>query len=500
MTSNSRHSVSYRVLFPVFTTLLLALTVGTIIISSYVGYQVRTAFDQSVATLFNSFQQGVSSSLERGQMRTFHRLLVRQRNIKGVLDVSLYSRNGKLNLSSSGKDSATTVLNGRLMKLATDNGSPISRVEGTHTVIVAPQTVGADCVRCHHGWQIGQTGGFLTMTYNRKEMLTTIKTLQLVLLGGSVLLLLCISGIIFIVMHRVVKRPIDGIVDRLTESSGLVSGAADQAAEASKSLAANASRQAASLEQTSASLEEISSMTSLNAQNASEADAKMTETTSSIKESSKAMEQLGEAMAAIASSNEETNKIIKAIDEIAFQTNLLALNAAVEAARAGEAGAGFAVVADEVRNLAMRAAEAAKNTTVLLEETSGRVGVGVELVANSQESFKKAADQTERATQLVKEIAGASKEQTTGLQQISLAVQDLDKVTQQNSADSDQAATVSDDMALQARHLEENVTELVALVKGGSGTFLARREQRPPFQDDSGSLATPEEEMENGVP
>ena len=474
MTSTSRHSVSYRVLFPVLTTLLLALAAGTIIISGYVSSQMRTAFDQSVTTLFSSFQEGVRASLERGQMRNFQKLLIRQKKIKGVLDVSLYDRNGALNLSSSDKADSVKELDSDLRALVTEKGASIDRIDGSHTIIVAPQMVEADCLRCHHGWPAGRPGGFLSMTYDRAELMTTIRTLRLVLLGGSFLLLLVTSGLIVTVLHRVVNRPVDGIIKRLTDSSSLVSQVAEQAAGASMSLADNASHQAASLEQTSASLEEISSMTALNSQNCLEADGKMGETTAAISESSTAMDQLGEAMASIASSNEETNKIIKAIDEIAFQTNLLALNAAVEAARAGEAGAGFAVVADEVRNLAMRAADAARDTSTLLEDTSGRVRLGVDLVKSSQEAFKKAADQTGKASSLVKEIAEASREQATGLQQISQAVNELDKVTQQNSADAEQAAAISEKMTVQAQQLTGNVTELVALVKGGNREIFKR--------------------------
>jgi methyl-accepting chemotaxis protein len=171
-------------------------------------------------------------------------------------------------------------------------------------------------------------------------------------------------------------------------------------------------------------------------------------------------------MAEISKASEETSKIIKTIDEIAFQTNLLALNAAVEAARAGESGAGFAVVADEVRNLAMRAANAAKDTAALIEGTVKKVNDGSKLVSSTNEAFMKVAESSGKVGTLVAEIAQASKEQSNGIEQVNLAITQMDKVVQQNAANAEESASASEEMSAQAEQLKEYVEDLVLLVVG----------------------------------
>jgi methyl-accepting chemotaxis protein len=212
----------------------------------------------------------------------------------------------------------------------------------------------------------------------------------------------------------------------------------------------------------------MASMTKQNADNSNQANLMMGETSKIVDDANVAMTELTKSMHDITTASEQTAKIIKTIDEIAFQTNLLALNAAVEAARAGEAGAGFAVVADEVRNLAMRAADAAKNTETLIAETVKKIKSGSDIVSKSNEAFGKVAVGSKKVGELIGEIAVASQEQAQGVHQISKAVADMDKVVQQNAANAEQSASAAEEMSAQAEQMKGYVGELVALV-GGSG-------------------------------
>jgi methyl-accepting chemotaxis protein len=187
------------------------------------------------------------------------------------------------------------------------------------------------------------------------------------------------------------------------------------------------------------------------------------------------MDKLTHAMEDISKASEETSKIIKTIDEIAFQTNLLALNAAVEAARAGEAGAGFAVVADEVRNLALRAAKAAKSTETLIQGTTRKVKEGSQLVNTTNEAFSQVNVSTEKVVHLVAEIAAASREQAQGISQVNQGVAQMDKVIQQNAANAEESASASEEMNGQAHAMKNMVIELVALLNGNAKKVPSKR-------------------------
>jgi methyl-accepting chemotaxis protein len=261
-----------------------------------------------------------------------------------------------------------------------------------------------------------------------------------------------------------IMRPITRVIEGMTASAAQVTSASFQFSSASQSLSESSSDQAAAIEETSASLEEMAAMTKQNLGNAHEADTLMQNANQVISQANLSMNELNTSMNEISASSEKTSKIIKTIDEIAFQTNLLALNAAVEAARAGEAGAGFAVVADEVRNLAMRCAEAAKNTSELIEDTVKTIKGGSQKVTMVGEVFTQVTESTTKVGELVAEIAAASKEQTQGIEQVDKTVGEMNNMSQVNAAGAEESASASEELSGQADQMKAMVGELAVLV------------------------------------
>lgn len=277
-----------------------------------------------------------------------------------------------------------------------------------------------------------------------------------------------LSALIAFLLIRATTVPINAAVTELQEGASVVTGASRQIAVSSDMLANAATEQAASLEESSAAIEQISSTTRLNAANSQQADLLMQTVRTEMTAAGQTMNELTSSMAAISKASEETSRIIKTIDEIAFQTNLLALNAAVEAARAGEAGAGFAVVAGEVRNLAQRAADAAKDTTARIDATVTRVRDGQDLVQKTGIAFAHVQGNTDKVASLIGEISRAAKEQDAGITEISSAITQMDSVVQQVAANAEESAGAAEELNSQIQQIATVTNALNTLVRGRS--------------------------------
>jgi methyl-accepting chemotaxis protein len=268
---------------------------------------------------------------------------------------------------------------------------------------------------------------------------------------------------------RGVTRPLNAVIQGLTEGAEQVSSASGQVSQASQQVSQGTSEQASGIEETSSSLEEIASMTKQNASNAVKANGLMSEVSGLINKGKESMDRLSVAIEEIKRSSDATSKIVKTIDEISFQTNLLALNAAVEAARAGDAGKGFAVVAEEVRNLAKRAGEAARNTAALIEGSVKNADQGVSVASETANALKEVTTSMQKVSELISEITAASKEQAQGIDQVANAVTQMNQVTQTNAANAEESASASEELNAQVEQVNGMIQELVAIVGDSNG-------------------------------
>jgi len=272
---------------------------------------------------------------------------------------------------------------------------------------------------------------------------------------------------------RGVTRTLRSLTGDLGSSAHQVASAAGQVAGASQALSKGAGEQAASLEETSAAMVEMTSIAKRNAESSHSVAEMTAEASSLIENANVALREMVASMAAIKTSSDKVAKIIKTIDEIAFQTNILALNAAVEAARAGEAGMGFAVVADEVRSLAQRSAQAAKDTATLIEESIARASEGQHRVEQVSNSVTAVSSSAAKIKTVIEEVSAASREQISGIQQVTHAVSEMERVTQATAASAEENAAVGEELSAQAETAMAAVRRLSALIEGGGSDTLA---------------------------
>ncbi|MCL4694716.1 MAG: methyl-accepting chemotaxis protein [Candidatus Hydrogenedentes bacterium] len=465
----ARLSIRATILFAVLGTLIIVLGAAALRINLRARSITLAQAEESAEILAGTVADAVSAYGQTGDMIGLDQFLIGVRRREGLDEVRVVRSPASI-LDFGERESANSA--DALEERALASGEPIEVVDDTqHSVrYVIPSIAEESCLACHSGAKDGDVLGVCSVTVSTAESAAAVSRLnwEISLVFLFALVLEC--ALIAILVNRSAMRPLSGIAARLRSDAAQLLDASSDILRASQHVAEAAGSQAASLEESSASLEEMSAQTQESAGNAAEADAAARRATEAAEQGRQTMNRMSVAIDRIKSTSDETAKIVKTIDEIAFQTNLLALNAAVEAARAGEAGKGFAVVAEEVRSLAHRSATAAKETSALLTESRETAASGVTVAQDMSVILEQIADAVKEITNLIDHVSRASREQSAGIQQISQAVEQMNHVMQQSVNSSESAAKASGVLAERAGGLENLVDELTLLIRGGAAS------------------------------
>jgi methyl-accepting chemotaxis protein len=450
--------------------------------------ELTSTSEQAARDLLQEIKISLGNSLQPGESSKFLNLAKQQVQLKQVREFSFYGPRGEMELSSNDNSQRLQVPDDILQKAVTTKELVVAGKEETADVFdfYLPLFVDQDMLRMNPEMNVGDFYGMLFVQFDKDRILNSIqhqrkriteaerdtqalaqsvlsKSFRNSFVIGTVFLVATAAMVIPIVRRSVIA-PMKKAIAANQQIADYLSSVARQFTIASQTIAEGASEQASSFEETSSSLTEITSMTCNNAENANHANTLASQAKEVAAGGNESIQQMSRAMEEIRKSADTTSKIIKVINEIAFQTNLLALNAAVEAARAGEAGKGFAVVAEEVRNLAMRSAQAARETEVMIAQSIQEAQNGVEITQTVSRTLASITEHITKTAELVNEISVASKEQSQGIESINTAISQMGVVTQRNAANAEESATSAKELDIQADQLDETVSELIQLV------------------------------------
>ncbi|MGD8564182.1 MAG: methyl-accepting chemotaxis protein [Desulfarculaceae bacterium] len=429
---------------------------------------------KQATNLFYTVERAIGGSLIRGEMVKFTKLLESLQQVKGLEEVFLFSAEGVVTHAAKPAGIGRKMDEKVKAKIFSE-GKQIINESDKAFEIYTPHRVVADCIRCHTTWKSGEIRGVTYYQFSNEALrqaksdaaqtLASIQTSSFYLMGIAVLAVVVIFVLgMFVTVRRFVAVPMDRLVEALrqydvdltlqipVQSKDEIGRVAQllnrfvsklnkiigQAQAVAVAIGTNTDSSAASLDEITTSSEAIAALARENADNAQEARELMKTVRSGVIEADEKVGVLEKSMAELSQASDQVSKIMQTIDEIAFQTNLLALNAAVEAARAGEAGAGFGVVADEVRNLALRAAEAARSTSEIVEGTISQIDHGATLVQDTNVVFGNVRDTINQASNLMETVADSSARQRQDIDQINTTLQSIDKATQVNAGKSAQ--------------------------------------------------------------
>jgi methyl-accepting chemotaxis protein len=433
---------------------------------------------QSADNIYRSVDKAIAGSLERGEMQKFAQLLEDQKQIKGLLEFSLYDREGRTTHSTDDKflgQRLSPETKEQLKKNLAAGEDTIRRRTAQAFEIMHVEQVTPDCVRCHTKWQPGEIGGYTAFRFSTEAVVKANTQWSSALAGlqrsnaiSATLAVVCMVAMVALMTYALVRwlvaKPLQKTSRHLTAGAERVATTATELGVGAQKLSDAASQQAAALEETSASMEQMASVTKRTAESA----ARVKELAQAARHAAEAgandVQQMGTAMQALQTSSTETAAIIKTIDEIAFQTNLLALNAAIEAARAGEAGRGFAVVSEEVRRLAQRAAAAARETSDRIEGALSRTREGIAVSIKVSTTLSEIAGKVREVDELSAEVATGALEQSQGIVQVNASVAALDQVTQSNAASAQETSNAVTQLDSEVATLREAVDGLGHLI------------------------------------